>query len=79
MRSYCEVGFVNVMPVLVSSCSDEWLYGMERGGERNKVMVILEMISHSDDFTALLRTSCPAGQATVEYRGSWSPALAHRR
>lgn len=78
MRSYCEVGIVNVMPVLVSSCSDEWFYGMERGGEGNKVRVILEMMSHSDDFTALLGTSCPAGQVT-EYCGAWSPELAHRR
>lgn len=70
---------MNVVPVLVSSCSDEWFYGQEPGGEGNKVTVVLEIVSHSDDFTALFRTSCPTGQATIECRGAWSPELAHRR
>lgn len=70
MRSYCDVGFVNVVPVLVSSFSDEWFYGPEPGGEGNKVMVILEITSHSDGFTALLGTSCPAGQVTKDYPGA---------
>lgn len=79
MRSRCEVGFVNIVPVLVSSCSDECFHGPERGREGNKVTVTLEITSHHDDFTALPGTSCSAGQATIEYGGAWSPEVAHRR
>lgn len=43
---------MNVVPVLVSSCSDECFYGPERGGEGNKATVTLEITSHHDDFTA---------------------------
>ena len=47
MRSHCKVGFVNTVLVLVSSCSDEWFYGPERGRERKKVTVILKIMSRS--------------------------------
>lgn len=36
MRSHCEVGFVNAMLMLVSSCSDEWVYRPECRRDRKK-------------------------------------------
>lgn len=36
MRFHCEVGFVNIVPVLVSNCSDEWFYGMSEGKKGTK-------------------------------------------
>lgn len=71
MRSQCEVGFVNATFMVVSSCSDEWVYETER-----KISP-----SHSEDcvswFTALLKTSSPAAQATIKCYGALSPVLAH--
>lgn len=42
-------------------------------------MAILEIMSQGEDCTAWPRTSCPAGRAAMEYRGAWSPELAHGR